>query len=68
MLENAYWVLVGVLVGVIIHHSWFIRHLQSVHEKTQKDLLDRIMVKDYATYINHNLLFMRKNAGFRYEI
>jgi hypothetical protein len=52
MLENAYWVLVGVLVGVIIHHSWFIRHLQSVHEKTQKDLLDRIMVKDYATYIN----------------
>jgi hypothetical protein len=46
------WLTVGSLLVVIVFLMVFIWHIQGVHEAREKDLLDRVMTKDYATFVN----------------
>ena len=52
MLNDIQWVPIVVLVGLIIYQGWLIWHVQKVHDKTVRDLLDRLMSNNYATYVN----------------
>ncbi len=56
MIEGIQWVPVVTLVGVIIYQCWLIWHIQKVHEKTQKDLLDRIMTRNYETFVQGEMV------------
>jgi len=45
-----------VLIGVIICLLWLIYHIQNVHEVREKDLMDRVMTTDYATFVNSQVV------------
>jgi hypothetical protein len=46
------WAVFIVLFAVIIYLGWLIWDRERMHERRERDLLDRIMVRDYATYVN----------------
>jgi FtsH-binding integral membrane protein len=46
------WITIGSLLLVIVFMGWLVFHVQKVHELREKDLLDRIMAKDYNTFVN----------------
>jgi hypothetical protein len=38
--------------AVIAFMGWLVWHQQRIHDGIVRDLLDRIMTKDYTTYVN----------------
>jgi len=46
------WVAIAALIFVIVFQGWLIWHIQTVNEKAKRDLMDRVMTKDYATFVN----------------
>ena len=51
MVEGLTFVII-ICTAIIIYMAWLIWHIQRVHEGVQRDLLDRIMSTNYATYVN----------------
>lgn len=39
------------LIGIILIQMWFIKNLSELHERKEKDLLDRVMVRNYETFV-----------------
>lgn len=46
------WIAIITLIVVIIFLLWFISHQNLQFTAKEKDLLDRIMAKDYNTFVN----------------
>jgi len=42
--------------AVIVFMGWLVWHQQKTHDKQVRDLLDRIMTRDYATFVNSEVV------------
>jgi len=47
---NYFWTILP-LIAVIVYQGWLIWHIQGVHESRERDLMDRVMSRNYETFI-----------------
>jgi hypothetical protein len=50
------WIAIIALLGVIVYQGWLIWHILTANERSRRDLMDRIMSRDYATYVNSEIV------------
>jgi len=48
--------MVIVLVGVIIYQGFFIRNLTKFYEEREKDLMDRVMSRNYESFVQAGVI------------
>lgn len=50
------WIAISVLVAVIFYQGWQNWHIQKIHEGREKDLMNRIMSRNYETFVNAEIV------------
>jgi lipopolysaccharide biosynthesis regulator YciM len=50
------WLVISILIGIICYLGWFNIHLENMHEKREQDLINRIMSRDYSTFVNAEIV------------